>query len=288
MAKKRNPDHELLRINTRRIRIQDALGDASLYHTTLTTDTLRSVTQVIRKAVKLRPMHDDAIRESLLDFVGKELTTRIGDMLSLRIAGGWQLLSHGQPIQPYAGSNGESVPLEITELRFDRIRNGKVHLELRTVAMAGSAVGVEFKQSVPRKFIVYKLAHDLGWPRSAHAPAHSELVRMWFTGTLGRARNKMVIATFDCKPHQQQYNKQLRGERAKACIRDYQFQCRACPIGYESCARATHRYTWVQKPCVKCGATQAWFDPEDIMSKICLRCKVKPMHAVWALEQRHV
>lgn len=288
MARKRNPDHELLRINTRRIRIQDALGDAALYHTTLTSDTLRTLTQVIRKAAKLRPMHDAVIRESLLDFVGKEITTRVGDMLSLKIAGGWQLLSQGHPIQPYTAANGESVPLEITELRFDRVRNGKVQLELRTVAMAGAAVGAEFRQPIPRKFVVYKLAHDLGWPRAARKPAHSELVRMWFTGTLGRARNKIVVATFDCKPHQQQYNKQLREERARSCIRDYPFQCRACPVGYESCARATHRYTWIQKPCAKCGTAQAWFDPEDVAARVCLKCRVKPMQAVWALEQRHV
>jgi len=288
VARKRNPDYELLRINMRRIAIQDALSDASLYHTLLTPDALQRVTQVVRKAAKLKTIHDDAIRESLLDFVGKEITTRVGDMMALKIAGGRQLLSHGHPIQPFTAASSESIPLEITELRFDCVRNGKVQLELRTVAMAGLAVGTEFRQPIPRKFVVYKLARDLGWPRAVRAPSHCELVRMWFTGTLGRARNKIVVATFDCRPHQQKYNSQLRKERLAPCVRDYPFQCRTCPVGYESCARATHRYTWIQKQCAKCYNMRAWFDPEDVTATMCLKCKGKPMQAVWAIEQRHV
>jgi len=281
------PDFDLLRIDARRRKVYDALRAHSMYYQILDQVTYAHLIVVVRRALRLKVIHDPILRESLMEFAGLELTERVGDMLALKLAGAFNQLKKGKPIKPFAGlKEGEWAPVEIAEMRFGRVHNNKLFIDMTTLVMAGTAVGQELCQRLPGKFMATVLAQELGWPKYRIHPTHSELVQLWFTGLLALGdKGQLQIFEFKCMPHQQRYNKSLRAGRNTPCIRDYRQQCRTCPIGYAECHRGTHRYTWIRKDCKRCK-TFTIFDPSEPGETVCLLCRAKTARTVWAQERR--
>ena len=286
----RIPDFDLLRIDARRRKVYDALRSHSMYYQMLDQDTYAHLIVVVRRALRLKVIHDSVLRESLMEFAGLELTERVGDMLSVKLAGAFNQVKKGKPIKPFAGivEGGEWAPVEIAEMRFGRVRNDKLSIDMTALVVAGTAVGQELRQRLPGRFAATVLARELGWPKYRAYPTHSELVRTWFTGLLVLDdKQQLQIAEFKCMPHQQRYNKALRTSRNEPCIRDYRQQCKTCPLGYAECHRGTHRYTWVRKDCKRCK-TFAIFDPSEPGETVCLLCRAKSARKFWAQERRSI
>jgi hypothetical protein len=283
----RIPGHELGRIKKRRERLlYDVLLQHGFFHRTLDIDSFNELVMRSRRALNLKRSTETSIRSALLEFADKEITERVGDLVAIKLAGGYTLIKEGAAFAPFNGvAEPEWAPVEISELRYGKLRGHKLWADMIVTVMAGSAVGAQIKQAVPVKFATTLMATAFGWPRFDRRPALGELVRMWFMALLAQGKYGTEVAEYKCLPHQAKYNKQLKKEREQPCIRGYRQRCHICPVGYFQCPRGTHRYTWLQKKCEKCDNEKAYFDPERPDQEACIFCSTKRARRHWARER---
>ena len=67
-------------------------------------------------------------------------------------------------------------------------------------------------------------------------------------------------------------NRQLPALRRQPCERYPDRSCFSCPLGLDSCARATHKDTYVEGYCSGCNRETAWFVSEyDPYCRVCIK-----------------
>lgn len=279
------PSFPLGRINQWREKLM-----LKLYQRGLLSETLEDAvfTRVVNLVMQLMKIEDDfTVRQTLLPFVGQELTARVVDLIGLKLAGNLSELREGKAIS--AQIDGPTwLPFEISEMRYGRVRRDKTYVNMTAVVMAGELAGEEIHKEFSYKLAVWPLANALAWTLRDSRPVHSEMVRMWFIGLLVPEGMRLNIDQFKCLPHQRKWNRGLRADRAKECVRHYNQRCHTCPLGYNDCARATHRYTLVIKTCKVCKRENATFDPERPGVDVCISCRTKEARAHWARERMGV
>jgi hypothetical protein len=226
-----------------------------------------------------------ALRRSLLEFVGQEMTGRVGDQIATKLAGGLSLIRDGEPVTGILKEEGW-YPVMVTDMRFARVLNGKTRLNMTVMVTAGSMSGREILTMVSYKLVMWMMANELAWSMRDMRPLHSELVGMWFLGYIKQGKDgKLAIGEIKCLDQHKRYNKKLRKQRAGPCIRHYNQRCHTCPIGYSECMLGTHRYTWIVKKCQMCQRPHAAFDPEQKNAKACISCQTRDVRAHWARER---
>lgn len=281
-------DYALSRIvKRRRLISHDVLIGRGFYNRVLDAERFEELIAACGHILRLPKRCLPALRETLLPFLDKELTERQIETLTVKLAGGYKLLKEGKAIRPYTGvAEPTWVPVEIVSMRYGKpTRSGKTRCEMTVMIMAGAGAGAYVQQQISMKWITTLFATQLGWPKFAPRPRHTELVRMWFTAELINNNNSDTIAQFECAPHQVKYNKSLRKQRAEPCINGYRTQCYRCPIGYIRCERGTHRCDWIIKYCPGCQQ-ESYFDPETIGSRVCLACSTRTVRRNWAVERK--
>jgi len=278
--------------NARRDRVYSAcINNADLPGHILDPDTFTLLVVLLRKALKLHVAHERVIRDSLLEFAGLELTEEIGDRIAVKMAGGYETIKSGKPIlsSNTVAASGEWMAIEVAEMRFDSVRNAKAQLRMTAMVLNGQLAGRMFGQRMPAKATSIFFANTLGWGKYDARPAHSELVRMKFTGlVVPDRRDGFQIDEYKCTAGQLKLNKALREARSEPCLLEHRYQCRTCPIGYSTCVRGTHRYTWVPRPCQSCENERAIFDPAEPNMQVCLMCRSRSVRSAWAQERRGV
>jgi hypothetical protein len=283
------PDFALTRIANRRRKVQnDILIARGFSNQVLDAEAFTALVTLCRKELKLKKATEFALRETLMPFANKEVTERVAEELSLRLAGGYHLLRNGQPILPYNGVTTPTwMPVEILSVRYGKISQRGTHVlaDVVVMIMAGEGVGQIIKQVMPMKFVTTLFASRLGWPRFEQRPNHAELTRMWFMALVESGRRKDEITQYECASHQLKYNKALRKARMQPCIRGYRLRCYLCPLGYVQCERGTHRCSWITKPCPSCKK-DALFDPEEPNQRSCLSCRTKKARRHWVRERK--
>lgn len=278
-------DYSYSTIMKRRAKIYDALAQNGLYGQQLLPDEFNHLVRSMRRSLRL---DDEQIRGTLMEFAGTELNSRTADRIAIKLSGAFTELQKGKSVGTFKGlAAPEWAPVEIAELRYGPIKKNRLFYNMRLLVLAGTAVGVEIRQSFPSKFVVPVLSRSLGWTFKEMRPTHSELVRMWFNAHLIQTDRMLQIDEFKCTSSQQKYNKRLREQRAEPCVRQYRQQCKSCPIGYADCARGTHRYTWLRKECARCHMSDAMFDPGEPGESICLVCRTKRARS-YAARERHM
>lgn len=282
----RIPAFDLGRIRQWRKKI--TVGLTSFYNTILANGQFDALLDALYSALKLDDGRADqkfALRQSMLEFHGHELTGRLGDQLSTKLAGGLSLLKKGKPITGTLGKPGW-YPVVITDMRFGRVVHNKTRVNMTTMITAGSMSGREILKSVTYKMVIWMLANELAWSMTDMRPLHTELVGMWFMAYVVQKDNgSLDIDEVKCLAQHKRYNKKLRKQRAKPCVRHYNQRCHTCPVGYSECMLGTHRYTWILKPCKACKREYAAFDPEQKNAKACISCQTKNVRAHWARER---
>jgi len=291
MASK-TPAFNYKRWNDRRTRIYTAcITHAYLLGQVLDNDVFSDLVVLLRRALKLKVEHEQALRNSLLEFADTELTEEVGDRIAVRLAGGYDEIKAGRAVisSNTLAPEGTWMPIEVAEMRFDAVKFNKARVKMTALALIGGLSGKLFTQQMPAKATSIFFANTLGWGKYDARPAHSELVQMRFTGRVVKdKRNGFQIDEYKCTAGQLKLNKELRESRHEPCIRGHRYQCRTCPIGYSTCPRGTHRYTWVPKLCPSCKDERAIFDPAEPNMRICLLCRSRSARSSWARERRGV
>lgn len=272
-------------IMKRRAKIYDALMSNGMYGQQLLPDEFTGLVKAMRTATRFS---SELLRGTLMEFAGAELNSYIADRIAVKLSGAYDDLKKGRVVGTFKGLPApEWVPVEIAELRYGQIKKQRLFYNMKLLVLAGTAVGVEIRQSFPSKFIVPVLSRSLGWTFNDMRPTHSELVGMWFNAHLLVEKTQLQIDEFKCSSTQQKHNKKLRKQRESPCVRQYRQQCKSCPIGYAECDRGTHRYTWIRKACSRCHREDATFDPGEPGETICLACRTKRARA-YAIRERSV
>lgn len=282
----RVPAFDLGRVRQWRKKI--ALRLTSYYGTIIDEDQLDELVALFMRMLKLDDEDDDhelALRQSLLEFIGQELTGRVGDQIATKLAGGLSLLRDGKPITGTLGEPGW-YPVTITDMRFGRVINNRTRINMTVMISAGAMSGRELLKSVSYKLVMWMLANELAWNMNDMRPLHSELVGMWFLAYIVQKDDGTLdIDEMHCLDQHKRYNKRLRKARAGPCVRHYNQRCHTCPVGYSECMLGTHRYTWIIKRCDLCNRDHAAFDPERKNAKACISCQTKDVRAHWARER---
>jgi hypothetical protein len=247
---------------------------------------LDEFTRLVMRTMKIED--ELVVRQTLMPFVGQELTARVVDLIGLRFAGNLADIREGKMAS--GRIKGPTwLPLEVSEIRYGRIRRDKTYVDMVATVMAGALAGEEIRKEFSYKLAVWPLANSLAWTLRDARPVHSELARMWFMGLLQMDGRKIVLDQFKCLPNQRKWNRALRSDRTKPCIRHYKQRCHTCPLGYlTDCYRATHRYTLIVKTCKSCKRENAAFDPERPAVDVCISCQTKEARAHWARERMSV
>jgi len=288
----KTPAFNYKRWNDRRSRIYNAcITHAYLLGQVLDVDVFSDLIVLLRRALKLKTVHEQALRNSLLEFAETEFTEEVGDRIAVRLAGGYDEIKVGRPVvsSNTVPAKGAWMPIEVAEMRFDTVKFNKARVKMTALVLIGGLSGKMFTQQMPAKATSIFFANTLGWAKFGGRPAHSELVQMKFTGLVVRDKKKdFQIDEYKCTAGQLRLNKELREARQEPCLRGHRYQCRTCPIGYSTCPRGTHRYTWVQRLCPKCKDERAIFDPAEPNTRVCLLCRSRSARSSWARERRGV
>jgi len=288
----KTPAFNYKRWQDRRARVYAAcISNAYLLGQVLDPDTFTALVMLLRRTLKMKQAHESAIRDSLLEFGGAELTEEACDRIAVRIAGGYDEIRSGKSIisSNTVPPKGAWMPIEVAEMRFDAVRNYKARVKMTALILTGALSSKMFTQLMPAKATSVFFANNLGWGKFDPRPTHSELVQMKFTGlVVDDKRNGLQVDEYKCTASQLAVNKKLREWRGEPCILDHRYQCKTCPIGYSQCPRGTHRYTWVPRLCPRCKDERAIFDPAEPYMKICLLCRSKSARSAWAQEKRGV
>jgi hypothetical protein len=265
-------------------------GDAFEQLFELVSEVLFERTYDIMDDVKTTPA--DAfppLREILTPYYGKKLDHVTADPLAWRLAAGRDTMAKGEflldvfmPCEPYwTGLRIEDCHHAIPS------KEGKPMIELVLRVYDGVFAGLRFSQKIPYKFVIAKLARDIGMP--VYQKVHkNELVQCHFAGLIGYDRGPRV-SEFHTSPGIRTFNSKIRKERAKPCIKGYKWLCHQCTMGYLRmedkedsklfCPRGTHSMTFKKQACPQCHKEEAWFDPA-LNSGVCIECKHKTALAV--------
>lgn len=91
-----------------------------------------------------------------------------------------------------------------------------------------------------------------------------------------RREQSVRLQSFACTGTLRKHNIQLLNLRFRItaeCPQGWIHPCHRCPIGYKTCAAGTHANDYIQKNCVICNDSAAWFDPDR--PTVCVNCQRK-------------
>jgi len=288
----KTPSFNYKQLQDRRTRIYTAcISNAYLLGQVLDPDAFSELVIILRRTLKLKQAHESTLRDTLLEYGGVELTEEVSDRIAVRIAGGYDEIKAGKPIISTTSvpKKGAWMPIEVSEMRFDSVRNHKAYVKMTAMVLTGALAGRMLTQEMPAKATTIYFANTLGWAKFGPRPVHSELVQLKFTGLIVDDRRRgLQVDQYKCTAGQLKLNKELREARAEPCLLGHRYQCKTCPIGYSTCVRGTHRYTWVPRLCQQCKDERAIFDPAEPNMKVCLSCRAKRVRSVWSQERRGV
>lgn len=201
----------------------------------------------------------------------------------------WRLAACHDNLERHEGVEGsfrqveeQWVPLQILESVYTKpsAKTGAAQLNITFRVMSGQFGGLKFNQVIPYKYVVGKLAKEIGC--AIYKPVHHlEIIGMWFVAMLSTDDPQFPrINEIHAPSNAISCNRKLRAERRKPCHNGYNHACHACPIGYLikdgcnlNCYRATHPRTFIKRFCEECK-TEAFFDPVSRSSR-CVSCITK-------------
>lgn len=236
----------------------------------------------------------NVLDEVLRAYEGRTLDFEARNEMAWRIAGGFKLLRKGIRLKRSFGP-GET---DWTLLRIEDVLHGKVFngqrgpvqtLELWFRVVSGPYSGLRFKQYIPYKFMMYKLAREIGFPAFTKIDKN-ELVLAYFVGNLNPdGKFGPEVLEFFASQSLKTRNRRLFKNRHEPCVKKekYQWSCFKCTLGHKfgrsfdtesesvidgRCFRATHSNTYVKRLCSRCKE-DGYFEPADKDSSVCIKCK---------------
>lgn len=223
------------------------------------------------------------LRNALSCFYGKTITASLRRSIIWRIAAGFERLQDRERL-----ANGFEQVVEetwtgmtIEDVRFaPLVDGGKARYNITFRIHSGLFSGLAFVDKISTKWVKFKLAREIGFPK--WKPFNTQqLCGCVLVGSLNLEDPKRPkLASFEAPSSVRSYNGRFRKQQKAACIRDFPWACHECPIGNTfapagevTCHRAHHSYTYVRKPCQRCGNEQSYFDPDGSSQYSCLTCQ---------------
>lgn len=225
--------------------------------------------------------------ELLLWYYGKPFSFENQLELCWRLASGWSLLMSGRHLKKELVGAPIWLTLRIEDFQYGKpAKTGAPQLRVLLRILGGPYAGLGFAQTSTHKFLVGRLAKNIGFP--LYKRAHfKELAGTCFLGLAdfsepGRPR----WTEFDASSGVVSFNRQLRKIRRAPCdweVRQYSVPCHFCIEGWLGCPRGSHTVTYIRQPCSHC-TNDGWFDPR-FAAPVCLECQAKAFRKGLVLEK---
>ena len=249
------------------------------YHVTVTAEALHELLARLHRELGVST---DVLYESLRSLAGKELTPTLALRTAWRLAGNKARLRQGQPVPPWTTQPyDEWAAMQVVGMRFYRTRGGVLGFLAKILLLTGLGCPQVVETFWSRRFIPV-FARRLGFTssRGRYPYQHPfQIVGLRFLGLVERDRSlqqpgfRKVRSTAGLIRWNREAVLDYR-MRIKSCPRGYSHACHRCPVGWESCPGAVHRYDYVRQGCEQCGREAQVFDPEWGMDA-CMSCKVR-------------
>lgn len=298
MAEPRQPSYDLNRIFALRNKLCEDL---------VLTFSQEIGTVVLLKeltAVALRHLppgiRERAVRDSLVDLLGKSLDRPLLYQVAWRLAGNVPRLKRNQAATPWLHQRQtEKSPAVIVHVERLTRENGSASARQRETGgmvtfevQAGTQTGMRLRKWWSTRF-ASRHRQALGFARLSRRPdnlppgkpflgfedirqlAH---LRLSLRFTQESCKDGLDFDGFVCPPAALEHNRKLLTLRARIehpCPLGYTHSCHVCSVGQDQCRAACHPLTYTQKPCTGCQKQQAFFDPA-IRREVCVECTARP------------
>lgn len=226
--------------------------------------------------------------DSLRHLAGVSLTRRLLDDASWRLAGNMGLLRKGQAVPPWRGQKAEEwVPVQFLSADVERSKGRRPFWRFRLQVLAGTPcpLTLECRWSFPTcaylapQFGFTKPNRDGYNPHPFLAPEEFVTLRAealveprLSVDAPGFEKVRLTPAAKDWNREQQRFR--ARSEPGYGCPFGVPpgDPCHRCAVGWKECRAATHRNTYEFRPCPRCGADEAPFDPGSD-AESCVSCR---------------
>ncbi len=277
------PVYSLATIGKVRKHISDAIL-FPLYGCHLEGDAFEYAVGKVAQYLKVEDRALEALRKTMSVLAGKELSLESAQLLGWRIAGNIEKIRGGDPAMPWIVQRGpEWVPMQITGGRrfWQKRQKGpaKFGWTYLCSVLAGSPTGTDIRQwwSTEKVMVV---ASCLGFSRKPpyHREDMAELVGLRFYGLLEPKLSDRAPGFFHihCPTSFSQYNRgvlKLRRRIDFVCPSGFDHPCHRCFVGAKECPAATHRETYIARPCPGCKR-EWWFDTDPrFLNDHCVHCQ---------------
>lgn len=262
---------------------------------TIQAENYERLLDLLQEGVSRR-MHRPTLWDSVRSTAGETMTHEVADELAWRIAGNAKRIHDRYTVPPWHIQRlTELAPLQITACKRARNARHKLGAMFTCRVLAGTAASMILMKFWTLKQCRY-FAHGFGFskrprlgsptrPRYPYA-APEMLVGLRFgalfdpekSGASGPGFSQLWFPKYIVE-----WNQRLLKKRCRVRVSDCPARqppsrpCHRCDAGYETCPAGTHRKNWVCKPCTRCGAAEAYFDPE-LDAKACIDCFVMSVY----------
>ena len=181
----------------------------------------------------------------------------------------------GNALREFTGVDREEwTPMVVVDGYRDTSRRAVLGYTFSFLAMAGYAATQEFKEFFPGKGFFYK-GHtgmfDLAASYYESVTFPESYLGMWTWAFLDPALEWGAFERLECNSAFTTHNRKLFRVRQTPCEYGRNNKCSDCPVGMESCYRATHRGEHIQKMCHHCGKLSL-FSKDKPEAPRCIRC----------------
>lgn len=241
---------------------------------------VQALDELVESSLQLLPKRTPsyALRDFFRSYVGRRITDEELRQAAWQIAGNASSFAAGNSLARVTINSLSAVgwtPVEL--LRLWPLRRGK-HLlcEIKVVALAGAAAGMEIDTYWSQKFIPVVALHVGFTPRYKKRPLQdpAELVGLWFYTKFkpNPAGDGVTIEGLECPSVCLQHNREIIDirRRLQPCPNRFTHACSRCAAGRDRCIAATHRVSYRLDVCSICKNRGPIDD--ECSSTTCIHC----------------
>lgn len=242
----------------------------------------------------------EVVYESVRYLAGTKLTYKIVDDLCWRLAGNLERLGQRRAVPTWKRQQYyEWVPAQITKVKLRRggRQGAQLGHDVTFKILAGTSCALEVKQwwSFKKSRYLARVRDEKGHGFSFSKPPRDSdqislhlflnarqfvalrcllLIDPTLCDDDGPGFKELAFSATFSAWNLQQHKQRARVEPQYTCPFEFgqQHHCFNCPVGLDQCPAAVHNKTYRFKPCKQCQNEEAFFDPEERVSKVCVDC----------------
>ena len=216
--------------------------------------------------------------ESVRHLLPEQLTLKASNATAWRLAGNIKQLKGGIAVPPWTSQPAmEYVPLQVVQAVPHRNQREESGFLMTFRVMAGSCCPAKIIRFWSRRFCGAVSRH-IGFSRSTGKyPYHTaqQFMNLRLLGLIEPQLCRDGPSFRQIKGAFTEWNRELLRLRfhIEPCPNKWTHPCHNCAVGYLDCPAATHKLTYVERFCEKCG-NNAFFD-EELSTDRCYRCEIR-------------